>query len=159
MNHTSSTITDINNIQARIKSPSQFSRWTLTFCQQSSDKAWFPAPQWCLCMHFPLMHWNSFELHATATHISRYNLLSRCYVTYKGYILNWINIVLFFILNSGGLSAIYLSSIHHCTRPIPADLAVCATLNVNYNPLHRPPLASEECMSHMHVYSTRQART
>ena len=64
-----------------------------------------------------------------------------------------------FILNSGGLSAIYLSSIHHRTRPIPADLVVCATLNVNYDPLHRPPLAFEECMSRMHVYSTRQART
>ena len=64
-----------------------------------------------------------------------------------------------FILNTGGLSAIYFLSIHHCTQPIPADLAVCAAHDVSYNSSHRSPLASEECMSHVHIYSARWART
>ena len=63
-----------------------------------------------------------------------------------------------FILNIGGLSAIYFSSIHHHTWPIPANLAVCAAYDINYDPLCWPPLAFEECMSHVHIYSTRWAR-
>jgi len=41
------------------------------------------------------MHLNYFELHATATRTSRYKLLLGRYVTYKEYVLNLINIVLF----------------------------------------------------------------
>ena len=63
-----------------------------------------------------------------------------------------------FILKIGGLLAIYFSSIHHHTRPISANLAECAAHDINYDPSHRSPLAFEECMSHMHVYSTRRTR-
>lgn len=64
-----------------------------------------------------------------------------------------------FILDIGGLSAICFSSTHHCTRSIPTNLTVCVGYDVNYNPLHRIPLAFEECMSCMHIYTTRRART
>ena len=63
-----------------------------------------------------------------------------------------------FILNVGGLSAIYFSPIHHRPRPIPADLAVCAAHDVNYDSSRSPPLAFEERMSRVHIYSTRRAR-